>query len=453
MSKKRTSPRRWQRLSLRTKTVIVTAVPMALIVLAVPLGFLAQRESVRVERDVEQAYRVRQRLAQTQQSLVDVGTGVAAYLLTNDEKLLDTSDAGLAATPHQMLALGALIAADTPQTLQRFARLQELVDTRVSLVRKTREFGAQTPAGTTPKDLIDRGTRVMEQIRTLIATMDATEAQRLDAARARLHDVERISLTLSAGLVPIAILLAILVAVRHTNTLVRGIRRIEENARRLERGEELLDPPPGDDELARLGRALDETATRLVQQEQELRELALVDHLTGLPNRRAFQALAEHELELAKRNSNVTALLFVDADGLKAVNDRAGHAVGDDMLCEVAAVLREEVRTADLVARIGGDEFVVMLSRDSALENNDVVERLEAAIARRNAQPNRPYILDFSIGVAVFDPSDPISVDELITRADAEMYQVKRAKRLARGQVEAAKTPVAAVWATPSTEG
>jgi diguanylate cyclase (GGDEF)-like protein len=449
MSKKRTSPRRWQRLSLRTKTVIVTAVPMALIVLAVPLGFLAQRESVRVERDVEQAYRVRQRLAQTQQSLVDAGTGVAAYLLTNDEGLLDTSNAGLAAVPRQMLALGALVAGDTPQTLERFAQLQDLVQTRVKLVTRMRAFGAQTPAGATPDGLIARGTNVMNQIRRVIATMDATEAQRLDAARGRLHDAERISLTLSAGLVPIAILLAILFALRHTNTLVRGIRRIEENARRLERGEELLDPPPGDDELARLGRALDETATRLVQQEQELRELALVDHLTSLPNRRAFQQLAEHELELAKRQASATALLFVDADGLKDVNDRCGHAAGDAMLREVADVLREEVRNADLVARIGGDEFVVMLSRDSAMDRADVVERLEATIARRNSAPDRPYVLDFSIGVALFDPSNPIGVDELITRADADMYQAKRAKRLARGEVERAKAPASSVWAGP----
>ena len=130
------------------------------------------------------------------------------------------------------------------------------------------------------------------------------------------------------------------------------------------------------------------------------------------------------------------------------MNDRAGHAVGDDMLREVASVLSEEVRTADLVARIGGDEFVVMLSRDSALEGNDIVERLEEAIARRNDEPDRPYTLDFSIGTALFDPADPVTVDELITRADADMYQVKRAKRLARGRGPRATGPVSSLWAT-----
>jgi diguanylate cyclase (GGDEF)-like protein len=444
---KRASP--WQRRSLRTKTVIVTAVPMALIVLAVPLMFLAQRESSRVEKDVEQTYRVRQRIAQVLQGLVDGETGVRGYLITGDREFLETSDAGLDVVPHAMLGLEELLAEDPPQTQERLDQLEDLIAERLDILTKTRTFGDNTPPDTIPNNLISHGHDVMDDIRELVAKMDATEAERLADARDRLHAAERISLALSVVIVPLAIVLAVMIALRYTASLVRGIRRIEENARRLERGEALMEPPQGDDELAGLGRVLDETATRLIQQEQELRELALVDHLTSLPNRRAFQQLAEHELELAKRHGSATALLFVDADGLKDVNDRCGHAVGDAMLREVAEVLREEVRNADLVARIGGDEFVVMLSRDSAMDRADVVERLEATIARRNSEPDRPYVLDFSIGVALFDPSDPIGVDELITRADADMYQVKRAKRLARGDVERAKTPASAsVWAT-----
>jgi diguanylate cyclase (GGDEF)-like protein len=444
---KRASP--WQRRSLRTKTVIVTAVPMALIVLAVPLMFLAQRESSRVEKDVEQTYRVRQRIAQVLQGLVDGETGVRGYLITGDREFLETSDAGLDVVPHAMLGLEELLAEDPPQTQERLDQLEDLIAERLDILTKTRAFGDNTPPDTIPNNLISHGHDVMDDIRELVAKMDATEAERLADARDRLHAAERISLALSVVIVPLAIVLAVMIALRYTASLVRGIRRIEENARRLERGEALMEPPQGDDELAGLGRVLDETATRLIQQEQELRELALVDHLTSLPNRRAFQQLAEHELELAKRHGSATALLFVDADGLKDVNDRCGHAVGDAMLREVAEVLREEVRNADLVARIGGDEFVVMLSRASAMDRADVVERLEATIARRNSEPDRPYVLDFSIGVALFDPSDPIGVDELITRADADMYQVKRAKRLASGDVERAKTPASAsVWAT-----
>jgi diguanylate cyclase (GGDEF)-like protein len=438
----------WQRLSLRTKTVIVTAVPMALIVLAVPLMYLAQRESSRVEQDVEQAYRVRQRLAQALQGLVDGETGVRGYLLTRDRGFLATSDAGIAAIPHGVDGLRDLLADDPPQTIARLEQLERLIEERLEIIEQTKRFAATTAPGTIPETIIGHGHRVMDEIRELIDEMDAAEAQRLAAARTRLHTAERISVALSVAIVPLAILLAVMIALRHTTTIIRGIRGIEENARRLDRGEAPLDPPKGDDELARLARALDETATRLIHQEQELRELALEDHLTGLPNRRAFQQLAEHELELAKRSGTAMALLFVDADGLKDVNDRAGHAVGDDMLREVASVLSAEVRTADLVARIGGDEFVVMLSRDSALEGNDVVERLEAAIARRNAEPDRPYTLDFSIGTALFDPADPVTVDELITRADADMYQVKRAKRLARGQVPRTTGPLPSLWAT-----
>ena len=102
------------------------------------------------------------------------------------------------------------------------------------------------------------------------------------------------------------------------------------------------------------------------------------------------------------------------------------------MLCEIADLLREELRASDLVARVGGDEFCILLSRDSALDGSDLLERLEGALTRRNAEPDRRYALGFSYGVAFFDPSDPVSVDELIQRADAEMYQQKHAKRIAR---------------------
>jgi diguanylate cyclase (GGDEF)-like protein len=443
--------RRWQRLSLRAKTIVVMAVPMTLIVLAVPLMSVAQRESSRVEQDVEQAYRVRQRLAEVLQSLVDAETGIRGYLLTGDAEFLATSDEGVATVPHALHGLDLLLGSETGPAEERLQELHGLADDRVRVILATRAFAKRTPAGTIPERIIARGGVLMDQIRALIEEMDDAEATRLTNARSRLATAERMSFMLSVVLVPLAMFLTILIALRHTSSLVRGIRRIEENTRRLERGEPLLEPPSGDDELARLGRALDQTASRVVEQDAQLRELALEDHLTGLPNRRAFQQIAEHEIELAKRRSSATALLFADADGLKDVNDAFGHGAGDEMLCEIADVLREELRAADLIARIGGDEFVVLLSPDSAIEGDAVLERIAAAVAERNAQDGRGYALDLSIGVSLFDPADPSTVDELIERADAEMYQVKRAKRLARatltGDAPTSLQPADRAWA------
>jgi diguanylate cyclase (GGDEF)-like protein len=102
------------------------------------------------------------------------------------------------------------------------------------------------------------------------------------------------------------------------------------------------------------------------------------------------------------------------------------------MLRDLAEILRRELRQADLVARLGGDEFVVLLSRDTTVEGDEILRRIQVALDRRNGEPRRRYRLAFSIGVAVFDPNDPVPIHELIRRADAEMYQQKRAKRLAR---------------------
>jgi two-component system, cell cycle response regulator len=215
-----------------------------------------------------------------------------------------------------------------------------------------------------------------------------------------------------------------------TTGLVRSVRRIEENAKRLERGEPLLDPPRGSDELASLGHALARAAARLTEQDAQLRDLALVDPLTGLRNRRGFLEIAEHELLVAKRRASVVALLFIDVDGLKVVNDQFGHAEGDRMLCETAEVLSEQLRSSDLLARIGGDEFCVLLSRDTAMDGQVALDRIDQAIAERNRLPDRRYDLGVSVGASIFDPAHPVAIDELIETADGEMYQQKRAKRL-----------------------
>jgi diguanylate cyclase (GGDEF)-like protein len=163
--------------------------------------------------------------------------------------------------------------------------------------------------------------------------------------------------------------------------------------------------------------------------EEEIRNLSLTDALTGLYNRRGFNLLAEQEMKLAHRIKRSMLLFFGDVDNLKMINDTHGHAQGDQALKDISAILKETFREADIVARIGGDEFVV-LAVDASMERADVLtNRIQAALKRRKQPGDRPYQLTLSLGISNYDPEAPCVVSELIAQADGRMYRQKQASK------------------------
>ena len=160
----------------------------------------------------------------------------------------------------------------------------------------------------------------------------------------------------------------------------------------------------------------------------DLHALSLRDDLTGLHNRRGLQSVAQRHLQAARRDSLKPILLFIDLDGLKEINDRLGHADGDCALMEMAGLLRTTFRAQDLIARIGGDEFVVLTFGYAGQGAEDYRLRIAAQIAERNAAPDRRYTLAASIGIAPADSVDT-SLEELLSQADSDMYAQKRRQR------------------------
>jgi diguanylate cyclase (GGDEF)-like protein len=157
--------------------------------------------------------------------------------------------------------------------------------------------------------------------------------------------------------------------------------------------------------------------------EAELVHRSLHDQLTGLPNRFLFQDRLRHALDLGHREDTPTCVLIIDLDGFKAINDAAGHAVGDEVLIEVARRLREAVRPEDLVARLGGDEFVV-LCEDSG---TDLVDRVHAALRAPVATTAGPRVMSASIGTGQAALGEDPGV--VLARADAAMYDSKARRR------------------------
>jgi diguanylate cyclase (GGDEF)-like protein len=161
--------------------------------------------------------------------------------------------------------------------------------------------------------------------------------------------------------------------------------------------------------------------------EEALVALSLVDELTGLHNRRRFFILTEQYLKVAVRTKKSLLLLFIDMDNLKWINDNHGHNEGDQALIELANILKKTFRESDIIARIGGDEFVVL--SESTDENGEIVlTRLYENIKDHNAKSSRCYTLSISVGTTQFDPKSPVSIDELLSKADALMYAEKRNK-------------------------
>lgn len=165
--------------------------------------------------------------------------------------------------------------------------------------------------------------------------------------------------------------------------------------------------------------------------EAEVLRLSLTDELTGLHNRRGFFLLGGQELEIARRNQTRAWLIFADLDGLKDVNDSDGHEAGDDMLREAAQLLMTTFRHADVLARMGGDEFAVLAMTASG-SAEDIQARLRTRTAALNKQRPRGRALSFSVGVVACDGNE--SLDALLARADAAMYRHKRSRKQSRRQ-------------------
>jgi two-component system cell cycle response regulator len=160
-----------------------------------------------------------------------------------------------------------------------------------------------------------------------------------------------------------------------------------------------------------------------------LREMSLVDPLTQLYNRRGLITLARQLYKVADRMKKRVSHIFVDLDGLKIINDTLGHRVGDGALLETTDLLKETFRDSDVMARMGGDEFVVLAMENAGADAEMWTARLQENLRQRNARAGREYVLGLSVGIVYYDPDAPRALDDLLQRADHLMYQEKRAKR------------------------
>lgn len=178
--------------------------------------------------------------------------------------------------------------------------------------------------------------------------------------------------------------------------------------------------------------------TEKKENERKLRELSLIDELTGLHNRRGFLTLAAQHMKIADRLGRGIVLLYVDLDNMKWINDTFGHKQGDIALMDAADILRDSFRASDIVSRIGGDEFVGFALESGDDPGESITVRLQENLRAHNRRTDRPHRLSLSFGTARYDVLEPCTIEQLLDRGDKDMYRQKQMKKAGKSSDGAA---------------
>jgi diguanylate cyclase len=395
---------------------------------------------------------------------------------------------------HLRLGLASVIAAGLVLTLVSFVTLRTYVDRNLTLIARSISYTAEAATvfgdGAAAQEVLAligeredlRAARIVDRRGRTLATYQARNDDALDASLTRVAALlfaqeADASITHEAreygqvqvqgrGIVYLYFLLKVAAAIGMCTAAIAWLvarlsRRIERDivwplnrlasltrTARTERALALRAPAAAVKEIHELGEdfnallaEIESREASLVAKHDTLRSaneslsyLAFHDNLTGLPNRASFLERATQAIQAQRGRQDKVALLYLDCDRFKAINDGLGHAAGDELLVEVARRVRMQLRDGDFVARLGGDEFAVLLSPIRAAED---AQRIAAKIAQAIQAPVASaafgrFDSSASLGVAVF-PDHGGDLEELLAAADAAMY---RAKARAHGSVE-----------------
>lgn len=161
----------------------------------------------------------------------------------------------------------------------------------------------------------------------------------------------------------------------------------------------------------------------------EIKSMSLVDDLTGLHNRRGFLTMAKHQLKLAKRMNSCVCIIFIDVDNMKYINDNYGHKAGDKILTNTGIILKNTFREADIIARVGGDEFIVFANTNTEKCDKSIGERLYRNIDKYNNTTDTEFKLSISFGIAIHNAKKINNLEVIIEEADKSMYKQKKDKQ------------------------
>jgi diguanylate cyclase (GGDEF)-like protein len=272
-------------------------------------------------------------------------------------------------------------------------------------------------------DVLDPFHDHLDEAASLLADANALNVNQIAGQIASFRAGERTQFTASLASLILGSMVVGLLSRRVYRSVATPLERLEVAAARF--GSDDLShriDVDGDDELARVSRAFNTMADKLQRSRDDLHHIAMHDPLTGLPNRVLFMRQLDQAIARANRRGSQTAVLYLDLDGFKAVNDTLGHQTGDELLREVAGRLRRTIREEDTACRLGGDEFGILLEEGRG-GATIAAERVTRALTGTYRVMGHTVPLGVSVGVAVRENGEEL--DELMRRADAAMYTAK----------------------------
>jgi diguanylate cyclase (GGDEF)-like protein len=365
-----------------------------------------------------------------ERSTVDLETGARGYLLTAEIRFLQPTRVGEAQLPGELATLRRLVRDNNAQEDRAGA-----LATAVSEYQRSWLVPTLFPGPTGPNQLrlaLARGNKKMDAIRSRFATFNAVETGLRSRREAHAKLVEKVVAALAAAVVAGLVLSALLSARWTRRRVVNPLLQLRQVIERFDatRTDRPRAGQNGFAEVGELARAFNKMADDLAQSRDRTEvltaELALqarTDSLTGLANRREFDLELAHACASARRYQTPLSLLSLDVDQFKTINDTHGHAAGDTALQVVAAICRANTRASDLIARVGGDEFAILMPQTARHGANTVAATIQQALI--NHPPNAQVgSLRVSVGVAAV--TGDAEADELAAAADAEMYRNKR---------------------------
>ncbi len=170
---------------------------------------------------------------------------------------------------------------------------------------------------------------------------------------------------------------------------------------------------------------------KLQEMQKELQLLAATDPMTKLYNRRYFTSASAHIFDLAKRHKNSVSLIMLDIDKFKSINDTYGHKTGDDVIVNLANILRKQQRKSDIICRFGGEEFLILLPNTTIKNAKIVAEKIRTNVKKASIYLNEEKSIQYSVslGVSEVDAQNEPNIEEAIKRADSALYEAKESGR------------------------